>query len=107
MAKERWILCKRRAKDPACMATTSQIESKNYFEGTWNHLKGKLCYIKYYDHVLLKNIKENRDIGPIVRETVGWVQEVSPDPCPYNLKYAGIGALRCSPKRGRRTGFQG
>jgi len=64
-------------------ASTLENEKQNSYKTKWTHLKGRLCYIQYYDHLLFKNIKEKRDLEPIVRETIGWVQEVSLDPYPY------------------------
>ena len=56
-------------------ASTLEDESRTNFEGTWDHLKGKCVHITYYDHLLFKNVKEERDLAPIIRETVGWLVE--------------------------------
>ncbi|RLG48347.1 MAG: hypothetical protein DRN90_03650 [Thermoproteota archaeon] len=56
-------------------ASTFEDESQTDFEDTWDRLKGKLCYIQYYDHLLFKNVKEDRVLAPVIRETVGWLVE--------------------------------
>lgn len=39
---------------------------------------GNIVYVKYLDHVLLKNMEEGR-YPPIVVELVGWLAEVGKD----------------------------
>jgi len=37
--------------------------------------KEKMVYIRFLDRVFFRNTKESRKLGPMVRETIGWLVE--------------------------------
>ncbi len=35
---------------------------------------GRLVLVRYYDHLLFRNVRKG-ELSPVVRETVGWLEE--------------------------------
>jgi len=53
----------------------SNKKTESRYETNWTHLRGKCVHIVYLDHLLFKNVKESRDLVPVIRETIGWLVE--------------------------------
>jgi len=56
------------------------MENKQKFVTKWllHALKGRIVFVRYFDILLAKNVRQ-REIRPIERETVGWLEKVDFD----------------------------